>query len=98
MTFYTWALHSGYEEDLSIERIDNELGYSPKNCKWATRIEQHNNKRNNLLITHNRRTQTVAQWGRELNINNRTILSRIRTGWKNEELLIEVGGLKHEKV
>ena len=93
-TFYTWSLANGYKEGLSIDRIDNEQGYSPNNCKWSTWTEQHNNKRNNLFITFNGRTQTVAQWGREQHISNRTILSRIRSGWENEKLLIAVGGMK----
>ena len=44
--FYDWAMANGYKENLSIDRIDNDKGYSPQNCRWADAITQNKNRRN----------------------------------------------------
>lgn len=43
--FHDWAMANGYRDNLSIDRINNDMGYSPDNCRWATTAEQNNNKR-----------------------------------------------------
>lgn len=46
--FYEWSISNGYAEHLTLDRIDNDKGYSPDNCRWVTMKEQQNNRSNNV--------------------------------------------------
>ena len=73
----------------SIERIDNNLGYSPDNCRWATRSEQNRNKRNNHLITLDGETLPLAVWADRLNVPYHRAKNRInRLNWTAERALL----------
>lgn len=89
MTFYKWAMDNGYQKILTIDRIDNNKGYFPENCRWTTYKTQANNRRNNHLITYNGKTQTIAQWSREFNISANRIADRLKHGWSIEKALTE---------
>lgn len=80
--FKEWALANGYSKDLSVDRINNNSGYSPENCRWATREEQGNNKCNNRMIEHDGKTMTISQWARELGVPMKNLHNRIvNLGW-----------------
>ena len=64
----------------TLDRIDNNCGYSPENCKWSTKTEQANNRRNNVRITYDGKSMTVPQWAREIGISVHTLKTRIRRG------------------
>ncbi len=71
--------------DHSIERIKNDLGYFKENCRWATRVEQANNKRNNLMVEFDGRVQTLTLWCRELGLKYHIVRQRIyRNHWTVE--------------
>lgn len=78
-SFYDWAMANGYKNGLSIERIDINDGYSPKNCKWIPKSEQSKNTCRTHFVTHNGKTQCVEDWCKELGIKSNTILGRART-------------------
>jgi len=63
---------------LTIERIDNDKGYSPKNCKWATRVEQARNMRSTRMIRYGGKNQSLSAWAEEIGINYRTLIDRLR--------------------
>lgn len=92
VAFHRWAMANGYDETLTIERINNNAGYSPDNCKWATRFEQNSNKRNNHYITIDGLSKTVSEWARVSGISRKTIQSRIAYGWNDEDLIKPVKG------
>jgi hypothetical protein len=77
-------------EGAEIERIDNSKGYFKKNCKWATKIEQANNKRNNRILIFGGEAKTLAQWSRVVGMNMGSIRSRIlQRGWSVERALTQ---------
>lgn len=63
----------------TLERIDNDGPYSPDNCKWATRMEQGNNREINRRITLDGVTHTVAEWSRISGISYKTLSNRVNT-------------------
>ena len=71
----------------SVERLDNNLGYSPENCVWATPDIQHRNKRSNKLITYNGETLCLTDWARRYYIDKGTLRYRILHGWSIEDAL-----------
>lgn len=79
--FLSWALEAGYKEGLSIDRVDNNRGYSPSNCRWVTMCIQANNKRSNRYIEHDGSSHTVAEWANILGIKEATLRKRLNEGW-----------------
>lgn len=68
-SFYDWAMTHGYKDNLTIDRIDNNKGYSPDNCRWVDRKTQARNTRRNRVITINGETKCLVEWCEVFNIN-----------------------------
>ena len=86
-TFYNWAMATGYNDLLTLERIDNNSDYCPSNCKWISIQEQQNNKRTSRFIEAYGEKHTVAEWGKKLGLNPGTIRTRLRAGDTGEKAL-----------
>lgn len=71
----------------SVDRIKNHIGYEPGNCRWATAGEQQNNRTNNRRFEFDGRSQTIAQWAREIGVSRQALRYRLDNGWTVEQAL-----------
>lgn len=69
----------------SVERIDNELGYSKSNCRWATKHEQVRNTRRNKWLTANGVTMVQSDWANKISVHPTVIYNRLKSGWSVED-------------
>lgn len=87
INFCKWAMANGYEEHLTIDRIDGTKGYSPDNCRWATYKEQANNTKATVFLTYNGETKPASEWSEITGLSQSSITHRKRKGWTDEECL-----------
>lgn len=86
-SFYDWSMDNGFSNDLSIDRIDNDKGYSPDNCRWVDAKTQIRNRRNTVTYNWKGSEYTLAELGELTGINKMTIKSRLNRGCSLEEAL-----------
>ena len=79
-SFYCWAMLNGYEDSLSIDRINVNAEYSPENCRWANGIVQARNRRSNHVLTTDIGRKTLIEVAIEKGINRSTLSWRIKNG------------------
>lgn len=85
--FYEWAMANGYRDDLTLDRIDANGNYEPSNCRWATKKEQGNNKRNNCCITYNGEMHTISEWADIVGMPRNALYLRLKRGWDVKKAL-----------
>lgn len=78
MSFYNWSMENGYNDSLSIDRIDINKNYSPDNCRWATPMIQSNNKGDTTYVIYHGEKDSLTNMCRKLNVNRSTIQKRCR--------------------
>ena len=93
--FMEWVFISGFKSGLTIERIDVNKGYSPKNCKWIPRNEQQKNKRDNIFITNKNTNERLcsSEWSKRLGGERHLVVQRLNHGWPSDlAITIPKGG------
>jgi hypothetical protein len=86
--FRRWCKSNGYKKGLSIDRIDNDKGYYPDNCRWTNIFIQANNTRRNIFWTHSGERKTISEWARSVGIESRTLHDRVyKLGWEIDKAL-----------
>ncbi len=91
-----WLEFQGFIEDMglrpspdhSLDRIENDKGYEPGNCRWRTAVEQNNNTRWNHYVEWDGRIQTTAQWSRERGLPPYAVCTRPSNGWSIRDAIL----------
>lgn len=98
-SFRDWAFSSGYSDNLTLDRIDNDGDYCPDNCKWSDRVEQANNRHTNRILTLNGEKDTMANWARKTGLPYWLIQRRLdEFKWSEEKTLTTPRGAKNDIV
>ena len=85
--FRDWALAHGYEDGLTIDRIESDKDYCPENCRWVTHLKQMSNTSRNVMLTYQGETHSLSEWSRIVGVPYGTLKSRLRYGWSVERML-----------
>ena len=89
LSFRQWAYQNGYNDHLSIDRIDGNGNYCPENCRFVDTKTQNNNLRSNVRYKYNGQSKTLAEWSSILGIPYGLLLSRRKRGWSFERMIHE---------
>lgn len=87
--FMEWAMNNGYNEKLTLDRIDVNGDYEPDNCRWITMKEQASNKRTSRYIEVDGVKRTVAEWARIIGVSRQGLRYRLEAGWSIEDIISE---------
>ncbi len=95
-TFRKWSMENGYADNLTIDRIDNDKGYEPENCRWVTARVNQRNRRNNKHYEIWGETKSLAEWSSDprCKVEYSVLWERIHDGWTPEEAMIKVNADK----
>ncbi len=81
--FRDWALANGYQDELTIERVDVNGNYEPSNCEWIPRLDQWKNLRKTVRLTAFGETKNIRDWAKDprCTVNVNSLYYRANQGW-----------------
>ncbi len=85
-SFYEWAVANGYKDNLTLDRIDNDKGYSPDNCRWVTAKEQARNTSRNVIVEYEGRRMCLAELAEVTGIKYSRLQNNIKRGYSVEQI------------
>lgn len=86
LEFKDWAIENGYNDSLTIDRINVDGNYCPDNCRWVDMVVQANNRSNTIYIEYNGEIHTCAEWSKITGINYDTLNDRYHRGLTGDSL------------
>lgn len=87
MNFYNWAMTNGYTDKLTIDRIDVNGNYCPKNCRWVNMKTQQNNRSNNRILEYKGQKKTITEWANYCGLSYRNLYYRLKNGYTIEQAI-----------
>ena len=87
--FYDWAMSNGYNDTLTLDRINVNDDYKPSNCRWVTMKQQQNNRRNNKRLIYENKSYTIAELANKLKISPATLQWRLKNGWGLTDIALQ---------
>lgn len=83
--FYKWSIDNGYNDELTIDRADNNGDYNPKNCKWSTQKEQARNRSTTIRVERDGIKKSLREWCEIEGVEFNMVYRRLRRGWDIED-------------
>lgn len=88
MNFYNWSIDNGYDDNLTIDRINVNGNYEPNNCRWVVLKKQARNRRNNKFFTYKGEAHCLSEWCEILGLRYGTVMQRINAlNWSISQAL-----------
>lgn len=90
LIFREWSLSNGYRDDLTIDRVDNDKGYCPANCRWVSMTEQLKNKRGTIWIKYGGTSHTLSELSRITGISRRRLMEKVTAQERPAEFEVSI--------
>ena len=87
--FEKWVDNNPFTKGMTLDRIDSDADYCPSNCRWATKYEQANNRRNTIVVEYNGESHSLSEWAEIKGINKSTLKNRYWRGDRGSRLFEE---------